>query len=263
MNADLSCTSFLCSSRNVVSMSMRSSDLIARRTCRSRSSCHSRRSRPTSPEVRGRRRLNGREHLELDVHFSRATQALGRFSEHAVELLGIRGRQSFGHQRHQFAHAARCYARVMNGRAVDHREHLQPMRRNCSIWRSKSVEGVTEGGISAVLAAEDLQGAHHKKRTGDLSPVPRLPCPPQGLSACDLVPDRGAAATDRGADQGPLLATDGRANASADARGRPDDDRALLDRAPLLDRDRVTGRRPGARAQAPLGRSSPGRRVHR
>src|SRR5687768_10911277 len=54
---------------------------------------------------------------------------------------------------------------------------------------------------------------------------------PQLLASRDLVPERGAAAADQGPDARPLLAAHCRADAGADARGRPDDDRALLHRA--------------------------------
>ena len=58
----------------------------------------------------------------------------------------------------------------------------------------------------------------------------------------DLVPERRAAAAEERADARPLLAADRRADAGADARGRSDDDRALLHRAFRLPDDDAFGR---------------------
>ena len=63
------------------------------------------------------------------------------------------------------------------------------------------------------------------------------------LTARQLVPEGRAAAADRGANQGALLAADGRADPGAGTRRRPDDDRALGHRARLA--------RPAARRRPP------------
>src|SRR4029453_3152238 len=48
------------------------------------------------------------------------------------------------------------------------------------------------------------------------------------LAPGDLIPERGATAANRGADERALLAADRGADPGANARGRADDDRALL-----------------------------------
>ena len=128
-------------------------------------------------------RLDLREHLELDVHFARATQAVGGLPEDAVELLGIRGRQSFGHQRHHFAHPARCYARVMNGRAMTIANTCKQCEEIVDLAKKKRRRRNGRWHFCAPRYRV-LQGAHQKKRDGRMaSPVPvavPFPAPVEG-----------------------------------------------------------------------------------
>ena len=107
------------------SMSMRSSDLIARRTRRSRFSCHSSRRRPISPAAVGAAGSRA-------ARVSSITSMSRARPRRRVALRSVRSRRSvsdgikpLGDERNQFTHATRRYTSVMNGLRCRHHEHRQ------------------------------------------------------------------------------------------------------------------------------------------